>query len=147
MAVAVLGAPPEVEPLIEAWSAETKVKRRLGKEEAFVLAFVRTAAELAQVAPKVTGALVDDGVLWLAYPKKSSKRYQSDLSRDDSWQPLGDLGMEPVRQVAVDADWSALRFRRAEHIAELKRDPNRLLSAEARRRSKTVPPDPPEVAE
>ena len=145
MAVTVLGAPPEVEPLVEAWSTETKVRRRLGKDEAFVLAFVRSAAELAQVAPKVAGALIDDGVLWLAYPRKSSKRYQSDLSRDDSWQPLGDLGMEPVRQVAVAADWSAPRFRRAEHIARLERDPNRLLSAEARRRSKAAPPDPPEV--
>jgi hypothetical protein len=146
--VTVVGVPPEVEPLVEAWSSETKVKRRLGKQEAFVLAFVPTAAALADVAPKVAGALVDDGVLWLAYPKKSSKRYQSDLSRDDSWQPLGRLGMEPVRQVAVDANWSALRFRRAEHIAQLKRDPSRLLSAEARRRTKrAAAADPPEVAE
>lgn len=147
--VTVLAPPPEVEPVLEAWSAETKVKRRLGKEEAFVLAFVRMSAELARLAPKVVEALVDDAVLWLAYPKKSSKRYQSDLSRDDSWQPLGDAGMEPVRQVAIDADWSALRFRRAEHIAKLVRDPDRLLSAEARRRmsrSKGAS-DPAEVTE
>lgn len=148
-AVTVLGVPPEVVPVVEAWSGETKVKRRLGKGEAFVLAFVRTSAELAERAPKLVGALVDDGVLWIAYPKKSSPRYTSDLSRDDSWQPLGQAGMEPVRQVAVDADWSALRFRRAEHIGQLKRDPTRLLSEQARRRVAThskTPADPPEVA-
>ncbi len=146
MPVTVLGAPPEVAPVVDAWSAETKVKRRLGHNEAFVLAFVRTSAGLAERAPKVAGALAGDGILWLAYPKKTSKRYQSDLSRDDSWQPLGDLGMEPVRQVAIDLDWSAVRFRRAEHIARLERDPSRLLSAEGRRRAK-APADPPAVAE
>jgi hypothetical protein len=147
MPVTVLHAPPEVEHLIDPWSAEAKVKRRLGKDEAFVLDFVRTAAELSERAPKLVGAMVDDGVLWLAYPKKSSKRYTSDLSRDDSWQPLGDLGMEPVRQVAIDADWSALRFRRAAHIARLDRDPSALLSAEGRRRSTRPPVDPPAVVD
>ncbi len=143
MPVTVLQAPPEVVPLLDGWSAETEVRRRLAKRETFVLAFVRSAAELAKRAPKLVGALVDDGVLWVAYPKKASKRYKSDLSRDDSWAPLGDLGMEPVRSVAIDADWSAVRFRRAEHIARLDRDPSRLLSAEGRRRSTRAPVDPP----
>lgn len=145
--VAVLQAPSEVEPLLDAWSTETTVRRRLAKNEAFVLAFVRNAAELATRAPKLVAALVDDGVLWVAYPKKTSKRYRSDLSRDDSWAPLGDLGLEPVRSVAIDADWSAVRFRRAEHIARLNRDPVRLLSAEGRRRSTKAPVDPPQVTE
>lgn len=145
--VTVLGAPPEVEPVIAGWSAETKVRRRLGKNEPFVLAFVKTSGELAEHVPKLAAAVADDGVLWLAYPKKSSKRYSSDLSRDESWQPLGDLGMEPVRQVAIDADWSALRFRRAEHISRLERDPTRLLSAEGRERAARSRPsaDPAEV--
>ena len=145
--VTVLHAPPEVEPLFDGWSGEAKVTRRLGKQEAFVLAFVRSAAELSTRAPRVVAALVDDGILWLAYPKKSSKRYRSDLGRDESWQPLGDLGMEPVRSVAIDADWSAVRFRRAAHIERLDRDPSRLLSADGRRRSTRVPADPPAVVD
>ncbi|MGI8807343.1 MAG: DUF1801 domain-containing protein [Acidimicrobiales bacterium] len=146
MPVTVLQAPAEVEPLLDDWTTETAVRRRLGKDERFVLAFVRTSADLAKRAPKLVGALVDDGVLWLAYPKQTSKRYRSDLSRNDSWAPLGDLGMEPVRSVAIGADWSAVRFRRAEHIAKLDRDPSRLLSTEGRRRSTRPPVDPPEVA-
>ena len=133
--VTVLAVPAEVAPVVEAWSAEATVRRRLGQNEAFVLAFVRSADELARLVPKLVAAVVDDGVLWLAYPKKSSKRYRSDLSRDDSWQVLGDLGLEPVRAVAIDADWSALRFRRAEHIGRLTRNPARIMSAEGRRRA------------
>jgi len=75
----------------------------------------------------------------MSYPKKSSAKYRSDLSRDDSWRELGDLGFEPVRQVAVDADWSALRFRRAEQIRELKRDASRALSRAGRARAKGRP--------
>jgi len=51
------------------------------------------------------------GLIWVAYPKKSSKKYKSDLSRDDFWDALKDLGLEPVRQIALDEDWSALRFK------------------------------------
>ncbi|MDZ7812318.1 MAG: hypothetical protein U5L74_04040 [Ideonella sp.] len=36
---------------------------------------------------------------------------------------LGAAGFEPVRQVVVDEDWSALRFRRAEFIKTLARHP------------------------
>ena len=123
------------------------MRRRLGKDETFVLAFVRSAAELTERAPRLVAATADDAVLWLAYPQKSSKRYRSDLGRDDSWQPLGDLGMEPVRSVAIDADWSAVRFRRAAHIGRLDRDPSRLPAAEGRTRSTRAPADPPAVAE
>jgi hypothetical protein len=34
---------------------------------------------------------------------------------------LGKAGFEPVRAVAIDEDWSALRFRRTEHIKTMTR--------------------------
>ena len=142
--VTVVDAPPELAPLLEDWSGETRDRRRLGKEETFVLAFVRSCAEIAERAPKLVSALADDAVFWMAYPKKSSKRYRSDVGRDDSWQALGDLGFEAVRQVAVDDDWSALRFRRAEHVGPMRRDPSRAMSSEGKRRT-TRSPDPDDV--
>lgn len=130
----VVWAPPEVEPSLAEWEAAgVPVQRRLGKGSPFVLAFVRSCQEIATQAERVVGSLGgDDPVLWFAYPKKSSKRYSSDVGRDDSWQPVGDLGFEPVRQVAVDDDWSALRFRRTEHVKALTR--SRAISAEGRKR-------------
>jgi hypothetical protein len=32
---------------------------------------------------------------------------------------LGEYNLEPVRQVAIDKDWSALRFRRVDKIKTL----------------------------
>ncbi len=137
--ITVLGAPSELAPTIDAWSADGAVRTRLAREAAFVVAFVRSSDELHRAVDRVVPKLAEEGVLWMSYPKKSSAKYRSDLSRDDSWRELGDLGFEPVRQVAVDADWSALRFRRAEQIRELKRDASRALSRAGRARAKGRP--------
>ena len=137
--ITVVDAPDELASAIAAWSSEGEVRARITKGAAFVIAFVRASDELHRTVGRVVPKLADDATLWMAYPKKSSKKYRSDLSRDDSWQALGDLGFEPVRQVAVDADWSALRFRRAEQIRQLARDPSRALSRTGRSRAKGRP--------
>ncbi len=78
----------------------------------------------------------DDGILWFAYPKKSSKEYETNLSRDDGWQPLDDLGYEGVRQVAIDEDWSALRFRHVDHIKTMNHDKKRAMSKKGKKRAR-----------
>lgn len=93
-----------------------------GKEPVeFFLAFVTRQQEVNTLAKKASTRLVDDGLLWLAYPKGSSKKYTCDFNRDTGWAELGKLGFEPVRQVAIDADWSALRFRRVTFIKKMTR--------------------------
>lgn len=102
----------------------------------FLLAFVRTAAEVEAVAgilPKMAG----DAVVWLAYPKASSKRYRCEFNRDTGWAAVGAAGFEGVRQIAVDEDWSALRFRRVEYIKTLTRDVSRASSAAGKARVQT----------
>ncbi len=133
--VTVLGAPPELGPLTESWSAEARVRRRLGTREDFALVFVRSQADVRKRAGQLATRLGEDPVLWFAYPKKSSKRYTSDLAQMVGWQPLGDMGLEAVRQVSLDTDWSALRFRRAADIGRLDRQPSMALSEEGRRRT------------
>ncbi len=58
------------------------------------------------------------------------------ISRDSGWQPLGDLGYEGVRQVAIDDDWSALRFRHVDSIATLKRESSRAMSKRGKDRAR-----------
>jgi hypothetical protein len=94
----------------------------------FALAFVRTKADIDVVTLTLTEAAEGDATLWLAYPKASSKKYKCEFNRDSGWAAMGRAGYEPVRQVAVDADWSALRFRRAEFIKTMKRNPEGAIS-------------------
>jgi hypothetical protein len=110
----------------------------------FLIAFVSSRERVSAVAAAVTGMASGDVKVWLAYPKASSKRYRCDFNRDSGWEPLGQAGFEAVRQVAIDEDWSALRFRRVEHITSLKRDPKRTLSAAGRSRVRDAqrPPEP-----
>ena len=37
------------------------------------------------------------------------------------WKAVGEAGFEPVRMVAIDEDWSAVRFRRVEFIKTMTR--------------------------
>lgn len=87
----------------------------------FFLAFVTKQHEVNNWSKQVSTRLVDDGLLWLAYPKGSSKKYTCEFNRDTGWAELGKLGFEPVRQVAIDEDWSALRFRKVAHIKKMTR--------------------------
>ncbi|MGD9933860.1 MAG: hypothetical protein AB7T37_09075 [Dehalococcoidia bacterium] len=76
----------------------------------------------ASLVERSVPAPAESAALWVAYPRESSKRYQSDFSRDGSWETLGRQGLEPVRQAAIDDDWSALRFRRMTNIKTIGRD-------------------------
>lgn len=129
-------APAEFEPHLEGMRGITSVVRRPrgDKRYSFALYFVRTCAELAATAAGAVARLEEDGLLWFAYPKKSSKRYDSDIGRDDSWQPLGDLGFEGVRMIAIDEDWTALRLRHADRIKSMTRDPKRAMSVKGKKR-------------
>lgn len=82
----------------------------------FILLFVKLVSEVENYAPLALHNLVSDGVLWFAYPKKTSKKFSSDIDRDHGWEVLIDRGFDKVRQVAVDDDWSALRFRNVRFI-------------------------------
>ena len=81
----------------------------------FVHLFARDRAELERFWPAVLGALRYDGVLWISYPKRSSK-VESDLTRDEGWVIVGKAGLRPVTQVSVDETWSAVRFRPVERV-------------------------------
>ncbi len=86
----------------------------------FCLIFVKDESDLKDTVPQSIHNLTEDGVLWFAYPKKSSKKYNSDISRDKGWDLVNSHGFQPVRQVSIDADWSALRFRNVRFIKRTK---------------------------
>jgi hypothetical protein len=87
----------------------------------FMILFVRFVCEVELLAPKALHNLTSDGILWFAYPKKTSKKLSSDIDRDHGWEVIIDRGFDKVRLVAVDEDWSALRFRNVRFIKSAQR--------------------------
>lgn len=139
--VVLLDQPADVKlPLDELVGVE--VSREPVGEIEFVLAFAPMKADVVRLTGQIAPLLTPDAIVWFAYPKGSSKRYRSDYNRDSGWESLGAAGLEPVRQVSIDEDWSALRFRRADKIKRLTRDPERMLSEEGRSRRSAAPEAP-----
>jgi len=77
-----------------------------------------------------------DATLWFAYPKASSKTHRSEISRDSGWRAIGSKGFEPVRMIAIDQDWSAVRFRRVEYIKTMRRAAQFAVSEAGKARTK-----------
>jgi hypothetical protein len=111
--VAIIDAPLDLAHVIESFGDTLPVKSSIdaGVLADFVVIFVQTKEDVQKHVGEVLPQVKPDVLLWFAYPKKSSKKYRSTIDRDHGWEALGALGYEPVRQIALDEDWSALRFR------------------------------------
>lgn len=120
--VLVIHAPKSYNEVIAAFEGEVHQQAEL-KVYDFVQVFGTSNEELQSNAKKAVTYVKEDGLLWLCYPKKASKVYKgSDCSRDTVTGMLSEEGYEPVRQIAIDDDWSALRFRKPEKIKKMVRD-------------------------
>ncbi len=88
----------------------------------FLIVFVKNQKEITNSITVDLSNCHEDSIVWFCYPKGSSKNYKCEFNRDTGWQDLGNLGYEGVRQVSIDEDWSALRFKKAEKIKTMTRD-------------------------
>ena len=140
--VLVLNAPASFEPQLAALQGVSLYRAAPEAAVPFAMAFAQTLAERDALSAQLARATQGDAVVWLAYPKASSKQLGSEFTRDSGWAVLGAAGFEPVRQVAVDEDWSALRFRRAEFIKTLARHPDGAVSTLGRARAMAGKPRP-----
>lgn len=132
--IVVLNAPASFEPELESLD-DVRITRSVGaaRSIAFSLAFVTTQKEVDTIAKAIARKAGGDAIVWFAYPKKSSKRYTSELGMSgSSWAPLGEAGFEPVRMIAIDEDWTAVRFRRVGFIKTLTRDKRAIMSKEGK---------------
>jgi hypothetical protein len=102
-----LGDLPERVQIVEKSAAELD----------FVQLFVMNIADLEEFAPAAIKSIRHDGLLWICYPKKSSK-VETDISRDVGWEIMAENGFRPVTQVSIDETWSALRFRPADQVGK-----------------------------
>ena len=76
----------------------------------FVQVFAKNKADLAEDAPAAMAAVTPGGMLWISFPKKTSK-IQTDISRDTGWDVIQQAGWQGVFLISVDDVWSAMRFR------------------------------------
>ncbi|HEY7392269.1 MAG TPA: hypothetical protein VH640_27370 [Bryobacteraceae bacterium] len=131
--IVILNAPASLEKEVAALGELTIIRDlKKAKQLTFTLAFVTTQEQVDALGPMVARKAEGDAVVWFAYPKGTSKRYKSQINRDHGWDVLGKEGFEPVRMVAIDEDWSAIRFRRATFIKNMTRAREHRLTEQSR---------------
>ena len=120
MTVLLREAPADFPSLLSKSAEGIKLLKVSDKKADCVIAFVRSKADVQAVAPAVLSAIVEDGLLWFAYPKKSSG-VKSDLSRDTGWEPVFAAGFDSVAQISIDETWTGFRFRLKHLVGKTRR--------------------------
>ena len=104
--LAVLGASATLEKTVGAARARAELPNA-----DVVLLFAPDRARLDAALPGLIEKMAQTAILWVAYPKLSSS-LAADLSRDVIHALAPRHGLDTVSQIAIDADWSALRLKR-----------------------------------
>lgn len=79
------------------------------KKLPFIHLFTKDRKDLEKYFPIAKEKLKKDGMLWVSWIKKSSKK-ETDISESDV-RGLGlEIGLVDIKICAVDKDWSGLKF-------------------------------------
>jgi hypothetical protein len=103
------GAPAPYQDIVGKLPADAKVARRPKARLDVVHLFVREAAPLGEKLLAYRGAIVPDGMMWVSWPKKSS-RLPTDLTDIVIRNIALPLGLVDVKVCAIDEVWSGLKF-------------------------------------
>ena len=120
MKIRIWNAPNELNSLFDLWEKEDFLAEP-DEKPTFMLAFVQNEEEVKKYFLEMHALSPEDEAIWMAYPKGTSKKYKPQINRDSGWKFVGDMDYEGVRQIAIDEDWSALRFRKLKFIKTLTR--------------------------
>lgn len=82
---------------------------RLSSKANVVVYFTERLAALEKDFPRLSAALVPDGMLWIGWPKKASGR-PTDLTEDVVRRVGLACGLVDVKVCAIDETWSGLKF-------------------------------------
>ena len=104
---AVINAP---ENYVDILKHDTALSPTLNGKFDWIQIFVRNRSELDALAPKAAKALKLESMLWISFPKGTSK-IQTDLTRDKGWDILQKLDLKWINLVSVNDTWSAFALR------------------------------------
>lgn len=115
--VLVLNCPDDYQSIVGPIPRRVKISSTPGIEADFVHLFASNKEELDTYIDLTLEAIKDDGLLWISYPKGSSK-IETDINRDRIWELLKAKGIRPVTQISINETWSTIRFRPEERVGK-----------------------------
>lgn len=105
-----LNTPENYKNLIGAWPEDISIVTMDAKSEVdFIHFFTQEMAELEVNFPLLKKKLKNGGMLWISWPKGTSK-LPKDLNGNDVCNVGLENGLVDVKVCAIDGDWSGLKF-------------------------------------
>ena len=107
--VALVNAPKDFQATLADLPDNVKFVKATTKSLDLILFFVLAERILAREFTKLAARLTSNGMIWIAWPKKSSG-VKTDLTFDNVQRIGLDAGLVDVKICAIDDTWSGLKF-------------------------------------
>jgi hypothetical protein len=107
--IAFINAPDNFDELVGAIPPTTLLLKKITSPIDLVVLFVDREKVLAKEFPRIAKKLSPNGMIWIAWPKKSSG-VSTDLIFERVQRIGLDSGLVDVKICAIDAVWSGLKF-------------------------------------
>ena len=107
--IAFVNAPKDFQSYLGPLPPSVEVVKRITKPLDIVMLFVTSERALAKDFAKLAEKLATNGMIWIAWPKKSSG-VATDLSFERVQRIGLDAGLVDVKICAIDETWSGLKF-------------------------------------
>ncbi len=107
-----VNAPREYRAVIDGLPDSVTVVKEAKGQVDVIQVFASSKKELQAQLGKLKTVLSPKGMLWVTYPKGTSK-VKADVNRDIIRECAKTVGLEAVALVSVDDTWSALRLKLA----------------------------------
>jgi hypothetical protein len=107
--ILLLNAPPEYRTWISPLPAEVTFTTVADSATNFVHAFATKRLELARLLPSLRRKLPHDALIWVSWPKKSSK-VPTDVTENTIREVALPLGFVDIKVCAVTDVWSGLKL-------------------------------------
>lgn len=107
--IALVNAPENFQAALGELPADVKFMKATTKSLDLILFFVLSERILARDFAKLAARLTSNGMIWIAWPKKSSG-VTTDLTFERVQRIGLDAGLVDVKICAIDDTWSGLKF-------------------------------------
>ena len=105
---AVVGAPAGCLPELDSLTEDVHLSDHPDGKFGWLQVFVKNKKELVAFVPHILAAMQAESLLWITFPKGSSK---VQIDRDKGWDSLRGPDLKWINLVSVNATWSAVSLR------------------------------------
>jgi hypothetical protein len=112
---AILNAPDAIRQEFVKLDFKTAFDKKIKSRNTLV--FIYDNKQLLDFLKNKLEMIEPDSVLWLGYPKGSSK-VKTDINRDTIRVTSESFGITPVTAISIDDTWSGLRFRPIDKVGK-----------------------------